>query len=72
MTRILVTTANGDTRRPMVKYLLERGHQVRGAMWPGSFGGDLFAQRTQISVRNHALESARSLSTPTVGPNYSA
>ncbi|CAM2810490.1 NmrA family transcriptional regulator [Mycobacterium intermedium] len=29
MTRILVTTANGDTGRPMVEYLLERGLQVR-------------------------------------------
>jgi NAD(P)H dehydrogenase (quinone) len=29
MTRILVTTANGDTGRPMVEYLLERGVQVR-------------------------------------------
>ena len=26
-------------------------------MWPGSFGGDLFAQQTEFSVRNHALES---------------
>jgi aliphatic nitrilase len=26
-------------------------------MFPGAFGGDLFAQQTQISVRNHALES---------------
>jgi NAD(P)H dehydrogenase (quinone) len=29
MTRILVTTANGDTGRPMVEYLLEHGLQVR-------------------------------------------
>lgn len=29
MTRILVTTANGDTGRPMVEYLLQGGHQVR-------------------------------------------
>lgn len=29
MTRILVTTANGDTGRPMVDYLLESGEQVR-------------------------------------------
>ncbi len=29
MTKILVTTANGDTGRPMVEYLLERGLQVR-------------------------------------------
>lgn len=29
MTKILVTTANGDTGRPMVKYLLESGVHVR-------------------------------------------
>ncbi|MDV3124892.1 NmrA family NAD(P)-binding protein [Mycobacterium sp. 21AC1] len=29
MTRILVTTANGDTGRPMVEYLLKNGLQVR-------------------------------------------
>jgi NAD(P)H dehydrogenase (quinone) len=29
MTKILVTTANGDTGRPMVEYLLESGLQVR-------------------------------------------
>jgi len=29
MTRLLVTTANGDTGRPMVEYLLESGLQVR-------------------------------------------
>jgi uncharacterized protein YbjT (DUF2867 family) len=29
MTRILVTTANGDTGRPMVEYLLKSGLQVR-------------------------------------------
>ena len=26
-------------------------------MFPGCFGGDLFAEQTEISVRNHALES---------------
>ena len=29
MTRILVTTANGDTGRPMVEHLLESGLQIR-------------------------------------------
>jgi NAD(P)H dehydrogenase (quinone) len=29
MTTILVTTANGDTGRPMVDYLLEEGFAVR-------------------------------------------
>jgi len=26
-------------------------------MWPGSFGGELFAEQTEVSIRNHALES---------------
>jgi nitrilase len=31
--------------------------QIHASMFPGSFGGDLFAQQTEVSVRNHALES---------------
>lgn len=38
--------------------LIADGEQIHAAMWPGSFGGDLFAQQIEISVRNHALESA--------------
>lgn len=38
--------------------LIADGEQIHSAMWPGSFGGDLFARQTEISVRNHALESA--------------
>jgi nitrilase len=33
------------------------GEQIHSAMWPGSFGGTLFAKQTEISIRNHALES---------------
>lgn len=44
---------------PLARYaLIADGEQIHSAMWPGSFGGDLFAQQTEISVRNHALESA--------------
>ncbi|OBK11842.1 carbon-nitrogen hydrolase family protein [Mycobacterium asiaticum] len=43
---------------PLARYaLIGDGEQIHSAMWPGSFGGDLFAQQTEISVRNHALES---------------
>ena len=37
--------------------LIADGEQIHAGMWPGSFGGDLFAKQTEISVRNHALES---------------
>lgn len=38
--------------------LIDDGEQIHSSMFPGSFGGELFAQQTEISVRNHALESA--------------
>jgi nitrilase len=38
--------------------LIADGEQIHASMWPGSFGGDLFAEQIEISVRNHALESA--------------
>jgi aliphatic nitrilase len=37
--------------------MIADGEQIHSAMFPGAFGGDLFAQQTEISVRNHALES---------------
>jgi nitrilase len=43
---------------PLARYaLISDGEQIHAAMWPGSFGGELFGQQTEISVRNHALES---------------
>jgi aliphatic nitrilase len=43
---------------PLVRYaLIADGEQIHSAMWPGSFGGPLFAEQTEISARNHALES---------------
>jgi nitrilase len=43
---------------PLARYaMMADGEQIHSAMFPGSFGGDLFAQQTEISVRNHALES---------------
>jgi nitrilase len=43
---------------PLARYaLIADGEQIHASMFPGSFGGDLFARQTEISVRNHALES---------------
>ena len=43
---------------PLSRYaLIADGEQIHSAMWPGSFGGPLFAKQTEISIRNHALES---------------
>lgn len=43
---------------PLARYaLIADGEQIHSAMFPGCFGGDLFAEQTEISVRNHALES---------------
>src|ERR1700742_4167622 len=42
---------------PLARYaLMADGEQIHAAMYPGSFGGDLFAEQAEISVRNHALE----------------
>jgi aliphatic nitrilase len=43
---------------PLFRYaLIADGEQIHSAMFPGSFGGPLFAKQTEIAVRNHALES---------------
>ena len=43
---------------PLARYaLIADGEQIHSAMFPGSFGGPLFAKQTELSVRNHALES---------------
>lgn len=44
---------------PLARYaLMTEGEQIHSAMYPGSIFGDLFAQQTEINVRQHALESA--------------
>ncbi len=44
---------------PLARYaLMADGEQIHSAMYPGSIFGDLFAEQTQINVRQHALESA--------------
>jgi aliphatic nitrilase len=43
---------------PLARYaLMADGEQIHSAMYPGSFGGDLFAEQTQVNIRQHALES---------------
>ncbi|OBJ66053.1 nitrilase-related carbon-nitrogen hydrolase [Mycobacterium asiaticum] len=43
---------------PLARYaLIADGEQIHSGMFPGSFGGELFARQTELSVRNHALES---------------
>src|SRR5246500_4026872 len=51
---------------PLARYaLIADGEQIHSAMFPGCFGGDLFAEQTEISVRNHALESGAFVVTAT-------
>src|SRR5215204_450124 len=44
---------------PLARYaLIADGEQIHLAMYPGSIFGDLFAEQTEINIRQHALESA--------------
>jgi nitrilase len=44
---------------PLARYaLMADGEQIHAAMYPGSFGGDLFSTQTEVNIRQHALESA--------------
>ena len=43
---------------PLARYaLMADGEQIHSAMYPGSFGGDIFAEQTEVNIRQHALES---------------
>jgi nitrilase len=43
---------------PLARYaLMADGEEIHSAMYPGSIFGDLFAQQTEVNVRQHALES---------------
>lgn len=43
---------------PLARYaLMVEGEQIHSAMYPGSLGGNLFAEQMQVSIRQHALES---------------
>jgi nitrilase len=44
---------------PLARYaLIAEGEQIHSAMYPGSFAGPLFAEQTEVNIRQHALESA--------------
>ena len=44
---------------PLARYaLIADGEQVHSAMYPGSIFGPLFAEQTEVNIRQHALESA--------------
>jgi aliphatic nitrilase len=43
---------------PLARYaMMADGEQIHSAMYPGSMFGDAFAQKAEINVRQHALES---------------
>ncbi len=43
---------------PLARYaLMADGEQIHSAMYPGSFGGERFADQMQVNIRQHALES---------------
>ena len=43
---------------PLARYaLMADGEQIHSAMYPGSFGGDIFSEQTEINTRQHALEA---------------
>ena len=43
---------------PLARYaLMADGEQIHSSMYPGSFGGDIFSEQTQVNIRQHALES---------------
>ncbi|BCS32640.1 aliphatic nitrilase [Luteitalea sp. TBR-22] len=44
---------------PLARYaLMADGEEIHSAMYPGSIFGSLFAEQTEVNVRQHALESA--------------
>ncbi|HEY4075167.1 MAG TPA: nitrilase-related carbon-nitrogen hydrolase [Herbaspirillum sp.] len=44
---------------PLARFaMIADGEQIHSAMYPGSFAGDLFSEQMQVSIRQHALESA--------------
>jgi aliphatic nitrilase len=44
---------------PLARYaLIADGEQIHAAMYPGSFGGQQFADQIEVNIRQHALESA--------------
>jgi aliphatic nitrilase len=47
-----------EHNNPLARYaLMADGEQIHSAMYPGSMFGDPFAQKTEINIRQHALEA---------------
>nr|AAR97500.1 nitrilase [uncultured organism] len=47
-----------EHNNPLARYaMMADGEQIHSAMYPGSMFGDPFAQKTEINIRQHALES---------------
>ncbi len=47
-----------EHNNPLVRYaMIADGEQIHSAMYPGSAFGEGFAQRMEINIRQHALES---------------
>jgi aliphatic nitrilase len=47
-----------EHNNPLARYaMMADGEQIHSAMYPGSIYGDLFAEQTQVNIRQHALES---------------
>ena len=43
---------------PLARYaLMADGEQIHSAMYPGSFGGDIFSEQIQVNIRQHAPEA---------------
>ena len=47
-----------EHNNPLARYaMIADGEQMHSAMYPGSIYGELFAEQTQVNIRQHALES---------------
>jgi aliphatic nitrilase len=48
-----------EHHNPLVRYaMMADGEQIHAAMYPGSIFGDVFADQTEVNIRQHALEAA--------------
>jgi aliphatic nitrilase len=44
---------------PLARYaMIADGEEIHSAMYPGSIFGNIFAEQTEVNIRQHALESA--------------
>src|ERR1700755_426901 len=51
--------ARWEHYNPLARYaLMADGEQIHSAMYPGSFAGDIFAEKMQVNIRQQALETA--------------